>query len=210
MLPAETLHALRYLLFGSSYKFDSSQLGIVVNDWRRLRFGIQGAAALEPIFLCSEQQAWSYAAALQGTRLYDSFGTWRESQAGRPQCSRLRHPKSEYGNENRQMAFQEENHRRCHDANARRSQLIAVTLACYKTLEDIMGKPPGSPALRKALNEAGHAVSDRDARWLVTHLPAHDTRAGRPCVPPTATKKESGPVMSRAAPITAVRGNESN
>ena len=81
------------------------------------------------------------------------------------------------------MAFQEENHRRCHDANARRSQLIAVTLACYETLEDIMGKPPGSPALRKALNEAGHAVSDRDARWLVTHLPAHDTRAGRPCVP---------------------------
>ena len=80
--------------------------------------------------------------------------------------------KSKYGNENRQMAFQGENNRRCHDANARRRQLIAVALPCYKTLKDIVGKPPGSPALRKALHEAGHVVSDRDARWLAKYLPA--------------------------------------
>ena len=171
-LPAGTPHALRYLLFGSSYKFDSRELGLVVSDYKKVRYGIQGAAALEPWFLFDERQAWSYAAAMQGTRLYDSFGAWRQSQAGRKQCSRKRRAKSEYGNENREMSFQSENYRRSADANARRRQLVAMALPCYQTLKDATGKQPGSPALRKALNEAGHAVSDRDARWLAKHLPA--------------------------------------
>ena len=178
-LPANTPQALRYLLFGSSYKFDSSELGIVVNDWQRLRYGIQGAAALEPWFLFNERQAWSYAAAMQGTRLYDTFGTWRESQAGRQGCSRIRRAKSEDGNALRRMAFESKNRERRDDANDRRSRLVAVALPYYQKFKDAGGKQLGSPALRKALNEAGHAVSDRDARWLAKHLPAQDTRTGR-------------------------------
>ena len=178
MLPAETPQALRYLLFGSSYKFDSSELGLVVNDYKRLLYGIQGVAALEPWFLFDERQAWSYAAAMQGTRLYDTFGTWRDSQAGRQQCSRKRRAQSEDGNENRQMAFELENHQRYTKANDRRCQLVAVALPYYQDFTDHGGKRFGSPALRKAMNEAGHAISDRDARWLAKHLPMNDSRSG--------------------------------
>jgi hypothetical protein len=178
MLPAETPHALRYLLFGSSYKFDSSELDLVADDPRNLRYGIQGAAALQPWFLFDERQAWSYAEAMQGTRLYDTFGNWRQSQAGRQQCSRKRRAKSEYGNENRQWAFEAENHRRHSDADSRRRQLVPIALPYYQKFVDAGGKHLGSPALRKAPNDAGHAISDRDARWVAKQLPAMDQRTG--------------------------------
>jgi hypothetical protein len=117
MLPADPPDALRYLLFGSSYKFDSSELGIVVNDAKTLLYGIQGAAALEPWFLFDEQQAWSYAAAVEGVPLYDRFGNWCESQAGCQRCSRKRRAKSEDGSERRRWAFQNENCERHREAN---------------------------------------------------------------------------------------------
>lgn len=178
MLPAAAPQALRYLLFGSSYRFRSGKHGLIVNDRRKLRSGIQGAAALEPWFLFTERQAWSYAAVMYRTRLYDTFGNWHKSQAGRQQCSRLRHPKSEYGNENRQAAFRSENNRRHDVANDRHRQLVAVALPLYQNFKDATGKNLGSPALRKALNDAGHAVSDRDARWLAKELPTKDGRSG--------------------------------
>jgi hypothetical protein len=166
------------LLFGSSYKFDSSELGIVASDPRKLHRGIQGAAALEPWFLFKPRQAWSYAAAMQDTRLYDTFGNWRKSQADRQRCSRKRRAQSEYGSENRQSAFQSENRRRHSDANAKRRQLVPLALPYYQEFVDAGGKHLGSPALRKALNDAGHFISDRDARWLAKHLPAMDDRSG--------------------------------
>lgn len=178
MVPAGTPHALRYLVFGSSYKFDSSELDIVVNNPQRLLRGIQGAAALEPWFLFGLRQAWSYAAAMQGTRLFDTFGNWRQSQAERKQCSRKRRAKSECGNEDRQAAFEFANSQRRHDANARRRQLAAVALPYYQKFKDAGGEHLGSPALRKALNDAGHAISDRDARWLAKNLPTMDKRTG--------------------------------
>lgn len=177
-LPAATRHALRYLLFGSSYKFDSSELGIVANDPRKLIYGIQGAAALEPWFLFTPRQAWSYATAMHGTRLFDTFGNWRPSQAERKRCSRKRCAKSEYGKENREMAFGFANDRRYSDANARRHKLVAIALPYFQKFKDAGGKRLGSPALRTVLNDAGHAVSDRDARWLAKNLPAMDTRTG--------------------------------
>lgn len=178
VLPAETPQALRYLLFGSSYKFDSSDLGLAARDWGKLGYGIQGAAALEPWFLFDERQAWSYVEGMQRVRLHDTFGNWRASQSERTQCSRKRRAPSEYGNENRRTAFQSENNRRASAANDRRSQLIAVALPHYQQLKDTTGENIGSPALRKALNEAGHSVSDRDARWLAKHLPENDSRSG--------------------------------
>jgi hypothetical protein len=178
MLPAGTPQALRYLLFGSSYKFDSSELGLVVNSDGKLRYGIQGAAGLEPWFLFDERQAWSYVAAMQGMRLYDTFGAWRSSQAGRQRCPRKRRAKSEYGNDNRQAAFRSENRRRRDAANDRRRELVAVALPYYQKFKDASGKHFGSPMLRRSLNDAGHTISDRDARWLAKHLPANDTRSG--------------------------------
>jgi hypothetical protein len=165
-LPAATPHALRYLLFGSSYKFDSSKLGIVVNDPKRLEYGIPGAAALEPMFLFDHRQAWSYAAAMQGTRLYDTFGTWRPTQAGGERSSPKRGTKRGKTNSERH-----------YEAYDRHRQLAKLALPFYQNFKDHGGKRLGSPALRKAMNEAGHAVSDRDARWLAKNLPAMDRRS---------------------------------
>ena len=178
MLPAEMPHALRYLLFGTSYKFDGSELDIVVNDPRNLIRGIQGAAALEPWFLFTPRQVWTYAAAMQGTRLFDTFGNWRMSQAEHKQCSRKRRAKSEFGDEDRRMAFESANRQRRDHANDRRRQLVAVALPQYQMFRDAGGKGLGSPALRKLLNDAGHTVSDRDARWLAKNLLAMDTPSG--------------------------------
>ena len=61
MLPATTPQALRYLLYGTSHKFDPSEFGLLVKNPKAVLYGIQGAAALQPWFLLDEQQAWSYA-----------------------------------------------------------------------------------------------------------------------------------------------------
>jgi hypothetical protein len=53
-----------------------------------------------------------------------------------------------------------------------------VALPYYQKFKDAGSKRLGSPALRMALNDAGHAVSDRDARWLAKNLPAMDVRSG--------------------------------
>ena len=45
-LPADTPQSLRYLLFGSSYKFDSSDLDIVVNQPKNLRLRHPGCGSL--------------------------------------------------------------------------------------------------------------------------------------------------------------------
>jgi hypothetical protein len=175
-LPADTPHALRYLLFGSSYKFKSRALDIVASHRKALRFGIPGAAALQPWFIFDERQAWSYVAAIQDTRLYDTFGNWRESQADQKRCSRKRRAPSEDGEENRQWAFESTNARKHRDAEARRRQLAVIALPFFQKFKDAGGKRLGSPALRKMLEAAGYDVSDRDARWLAKNLPARDTR----------------------------------
>lgn len=178
-LPADTPHALRYLLFGSSRTFTIRDVDVVASDRKALHFGIPGAAALQPWFLFSEQQAWSYVAAMQGTRLYDTFGNWRESQADQKRCSRKRRAQSEDGNVNRQWAFKSENRRKQRDAKERRRQLAVIALPFFQKFKDAGGKHLGSPALRKMLSEAGHNISDRDARWLVKNLPSLDTRTVR-------------------------------
>jgi hypothetical protein len=48
----------------------------------------------------------------------------------------------------------------------------------YQKFKDAGGKGLGNPALRKLLDAAGHAISDRDARWLAKNLPSMDTRSG--------------------------------
>jgi hypothetical protein len=175
-LPADTSDALRYLLFGSAHKFEIRDVDIVASDWKALRFGIPGAAALQPWFLFDEQQAWSYVAAMQGTRLYDTFGNWRDSQAEQKCCSRKRRAHSEYGKQNRKWAFKSENNQKHRDAEDERRKLAVKALPFYQNFKDAGGKRLGSPALRKMLSEAGHNISDRDARWLAKNLPSLDKR----------------------------------
>ncbi len=179
MLPATTPQALRFLLYGTSHKFDPSEFGLLVKNPKAVLYGIQGAAALQPWFLLDERQAWSYLAAMQGTRLYDTFGNWRESQSDQKRCSRKRRAKSEDGNANRKDAFASKNYRKHRDAEARRRELAVIALPYFQKFKDVGGEHLGSPALRKMLSEAGHNISDRDARWLATNLPSMDTRTVR-------------------------------
>ena len=176
LLPATVPDALRYLLLGTSYKFDPSRVGLLAKNSKSVVYGIQGAAALQPWFLFDEQQAWSYVAAMHGTRLFDTFGNWRESQADQKRCSRKRRAQSEHGGDNRKMAFQCENECRRHDAKTRRRELATIALPILRKFKDAGGKHLGSPALRKMLSEAGHSISDRDARWLAKELPSMDKR----------------------------------
>ena len=179
MLPATNPQALRFLLHGTSHKFDLSELGLLVKNPKTVLFGVQGAAALQPWFMFSEQQAWSYESAMQGTRLYDTFGNWRVTKAEKKCCSKQPPTKSEDGDELRQGACEGDNfHKQC-VAKERRRELAVIALPFFQKFKDAGGKQLGSPALRKMLNEAGHNISDRDARWLAKNLPSMDKRTVR-------------------------------
>ena len=79
-VPAETPHTLRYFLFGTSFEFPVQRIeGLVATSNRFTKRGIQGAASLQPWFLFNETQAWSYLDVTAGTRLCDTFGTWRKN-----------------------------------------------------------------------------------------------------------------------------------
>jgi hypothetical protein len=179
MLSATNPQALRFLLHGTSHKFDLSELGLLVKNPKTVLFGVQGAAALQPWFMFSEQQAWCYESAMQGTRLFDTFGSWRVAKAEQKSCPKQPLTKSEDLNELRQGACEGDNfHKQC-VAKERRRELAVIALPLFQKFKDAGGKQLGSPALRKMLNEAGHNISDRDARWLAKNLPSMDKRTVR-------------------------------
>jgi len=174
MLPGGNPQSLRYLLFGSSYKYPVGSLGgHVSKDWPT-NYGLQGAAALQPWFLFKPWQAWEYFEATRGIRLYDLWGSWKRRRA-RPSVS-TRRPTSlptqdgRRGEIRRRRAFQQENQDRQEQALTRREDLLEVATAAYDRLTTELGRKPGSPALRQALVEEGHAVTDREARWLVSRI----------------------------------------
>ena len=174
-IPADTPDALRYMLFGTCYKFRTELVGITVND-EKYRFGLQGAARLQPWFLFSPTQALSYLAATQGMRVYDTLGSWRRSPEARSRIPLTRQASldPQYGNDRRERAFRNENAEREAQALERRKGLLALASPLYKTLRASLGRAPGSPALRQAMIDAGSGVSNRDARWLVKELVASE------------------------------------
>ena len=87
--------------------------------------------------------------------------------------------KSEDGDELRQGACQCENFHKHRDREDRRRELAVIALPFFQKFKDAGGKHLGSPALRKMLSEAGHNISDRDARWLAKNLPSMDKRTVR-------------------------------
>jgi hypothetical protein len=77
------------------------------------------------------------------------------------------------GDENvsREAAFRDENNDRKYQAGNRRAGLMGKAETVFRKLKTELGRNPGSTALRAALSVAGHAISDRDSRWLAKQLP---------------------------------------
>jgi len=146
---------------------------------RFTKYGIPGAASLQPWFLFDETQAWSYLQATTGTRLYDTFGTWRVNPRGNPQGTEDREAVARI-TEDRQpecvsqaMAFRNANNERMFDAGNRRAGLMRKAETVFRNLKSKMGRNPGSKAIQTAMSVAGHTISDRDSRWLVKQLPLY-------------------------------------
>ena len=170
-VPAETPHALRYLLFGTSYKFPVQLIeGLVASSNRFTKRGIQGAAALQPWFLFNETQAWSYLAATAGTRLCDAFGTWRKN--GRA-AAKPRTEERDGERISREQARRNGNNERHYDAANRRTGLMFKAERVFRRLRSELGRNPGSTALRTALAAAGLVISDRDSRYLAKQMPLY-------------------------------------
>ncbi|MEI8376228.1 MAG: hypothetical protein WCJ35_25690 [Planctomycetota bacterium] len=196
-LPADTHQALRYLLFGTSYKYPVDRIeGLKIMSRcfdkghvpRFTKYGIPGAASLQPWFLFNETQAWSYLQATAGTRLYDTFGTWRGNPQGNPGTkdreteTRITTDRETVARitEDRDpervshaMAFRHANNERMFDASNRRVGLMRKAETVFRNLKSKMGRNPGSKAIQTAMSVAGHAISDRDSRWLVKQLPLY-------------------------------------
>ena len=175
LLPADTPHALRYFLFGTSYKFPVESIeGLDIisrcSDKDRIplftKYGIPGAASLQPWFLFNETQAWSYLDVTAGTRLCDTFGTWRKNgrTAAKTETEKGRRVSPE-------QALHHANKERKNEAGDRRAGLMPKAERVFRTLRAEKGRNPGSTALRAALAAAGLAISDRDSRWLVKQMP---------------------------------------
>jgi len=172
MMPASQPNALRYLLFGTSYKFPTDRLQLAASDGWDTRYGLYGAASLQPWFLFTPKQFWTYRAAMKGTRLFDCFGEWRsrpstssseELQVMPPTRTRRNALRS------RQALVRVNDERRRH-SDARHQELLRIALPIHAQIMRDTGKPVGSPKWRKILAENGLDASDRDARWLAKEL----------------------------------------
>ena len=152
--------------------------GLIASS-RFTKFGIPGAASLQPWFLFDETQAWSYLQATAGTRLYDTFGTWRGNPQGISRGTANRETVARI-TEDRQperishaMAFRHANDERKYEAGNRRTGLMRKAETVFRNLKSKMGRNPGSKVLQTAMSVAGYAISDRDSRWLVNQLPLY-------------------------------------
>jgi hypothetical protein len=171
IVPADQPHALRYLLFGSPYKYPVHRLGISVNKAVDCQYGLQGAAALQPWYIYTPEQFWAYYFQTKGIRLFDLFGNWRGHR--RRRRSRHRDFPSQDGRRGvllRQSAFRRKNESRRKETLDRRQQLIGRAKPIFNKLRGELGRSLGSPRLKRAMADMGQPISDRDARWLVKHF----------------------------------------
>jgi hypothetical protein len=159
VLDGEDPQALRFLLAGPAYK-SSSPEGLLFRNWQKLRVegDRSGALRLMPWFLAGAEQWWSHYEATKGTKLYSTFGTWK-GLLGRE------------GGEPRRLApLKRRNDESREEALGRRKRLLIPARAVYVELTSRLGRRPGHGALRNGMREAGRAVNERDARWLVQKL----------------------------------------
>ena len=143
LLPADTPHALRYFLFGTSYKFPVESIeGLDIisrcSDKDRIplftKYGIPGRASLQPWFLFNETQAWSYLDVTAGTRLCDTFGTWRKNgrTAAKTETEKGRRISPE-------QALHHANKERKNEARDRRAGLMPKAERVFQRLRSELG-----------------------------------------------------------------------
>lgn len=119
-----------------------------------------GALRLKPWFLAGPEQWWSHYEATKGSKLYATFGTWREN-VGR----------STAGARRRTAPLKRHNEESRDDALGRRKRLLIAAQPVFADLAARSARRPGHSALRAALGRhLGRDVSVRDARWLVSQL----------------------------------------
>ena len=165
--PAGDPQALRRLLAGAPYKSGPNQPAAQSNELHQLAeqdFG--GALRLVPWFLIdgskpeSGRQWWSCYEATRGSRLFATFGSWREGSARSKETVETRRlkPLTTHNNWKKQRT------RRC------RKKLLAQARDVYADLVARSALPPGRRTLRQALARNYCVVSERDARWLIQEL----------------------------------------
>ena len=139
--------ALRLLLAGPAYRSLAARKMAVNDTAPRYQGGRGGVLRRPPWFLADPLQWWPHYEATRRLRLYSAFGTWKEELA-----------RARAGNQEAQPAVLADRSRR-NQAKAlhRRQKLLKDAKA--------IGKGLGHKKLRAAMIDAGHDVSERDARW---------------------------------------------
>jgi hypothetical protein len=168
LVPAAHSKALRFCMMGSSTSYPVSRLNILsetdASDQGLLRRGFRGAFQLNPTYLMTPIQWWSYAQATKGLRLYSAFGSWIDHLAmGRAIVSRARRRVETLQtsvNLPRRLAAAE----RLHGL-----ELLALSL-CRNQRERSDLRRLGWRQLQRRLAEQGHSISDWTARKLSERL----------------------------------------
>ena len=112
------------------------------------------------LFQAVSPQWWSYYEATRGSKLYSTFGTWREALGRKAGGSRFS-----------QAPLKRHNEESRDEAAGRRKRLLIAALPVFADLAARTARKPGHSALRAALaRHLGREVSDRDARWLASKL----------------------------------------
>ncbi len=153
--------ALRLLLSGPPYQMSSSA-GPLYSNWEDARGpgDRSGALRLMPWFLAGPPQWWSHFQATRGSKLYSTFGTWKEALG-----------RAAGGARRRQAPLDRHNEESRREALARQRKLLVAARPIYAGLSAEMGRKPGHSALREALaHHLGRGVSERDARRLVKEI----------------------------------------
>ena len=159
----EDPQALRLLLAGPPYQMSSSA-GPLYRNWEDARGpgDHSGALRLMPRFLAGPPQWWSHFEATRGSKLYSTFGTWKEALG-----------RAAGGARRRQAPLDRHNEESRREALARQRKLLVAARPIYAGLAAEKGRKPGHSALREALaHHLGRGVSERDARWLVKEMGA--------------------------------------
>jgi len=186
--------ALRLLLAGSTVDYPVQKLveeKILFGRFKdhRERFapdGLHGILELKPNYIFRPYQYLQYCDAILNVPLYTTFGTWHKlAEEGRP-CSktgerdRVEHQKRT----DTQQRLRAGNNDRKESAATRRQALLptakelfpeAVRLA-KEASQGRKGRPPVRGHLVSLLDQQGHAVSERDAKWLMQQLRTSDDR----------------------------------
>lgn len=150
--------AVRLLLAGSGFRFQPKPHQAWNNgDQTYAPAGVDGALRLMPWFMANPRQWWDHQWATLGTRLYETFGSWRATRR-KPSAVNVR-PES-------LAALAAYNRARAATSSEQRADLPEAARFCFQQL----GGKAGYRVLRAELHAHGYYVTDRDAMRLAREL----------------------------------------